>query len=241
MYHFGMSFLKEIREKKGLSQAKLAQLAGTSQPQIKRLEDGERKLTREWAERLAPHLEVAPERILFPNGMPVGAPPHIEDRVREQPSPNVDLSRIEDAPPLRRFAGPRDVPVLGTAVGGGDEDGDFRFNGETIDMAPRPPGIANRKDVYALYVENDSMYPRFRPGVKLYVDPHRRPLAGDDVVLELHGAEGEAGKGFIKCLVKRTATKVIVEQFNPPKQIEFDANQVKNLHRVIPYDELLGF
>ena len=65
-YQFGMSVLKDLRARAGLSQAQLAALANTSQPQIKRLEDGERKLTREWAERLAPHLGVTPDQIVFP-------------------------------------------------------------------------------------------------------------------------------------------------------------------------------
>jgi transcriptional regulator with XRE-family HTH domain len=58
----------------GLSQARLADLSGTSQPQIKRLEDGERKLTRQWAERLAPHLGVAPEQLVFGEKQPATVP-----------------------------------------------------------------------------------------------------------------------------------------------------------------------
>ncbi len=158
------------------------------------------------------------------------------------PEPNADLSRIEDAPPRRAFQGPRDVPVKGTAVGGGDGDGDFRFNGDDIDWAPRPTGIAGRKGVYALYVQNDSMYPRYRDGARLYVDANRRPAPGDDVVVELHPSEEDgAGSGYIKAFVKQTATTVVVEQFNPPRQIVFEARAVKSLHRVIPQDELLGF
>lgn len=64
-YRFGMSRLLDFRTKKGLSQAALAELAGTSQPQIKRLEAGHRKLTKEWAERLAPHLGTTAQALLF--------------------------------------------------------------------------------------------------------------------------------------------------------------------------------
>lgn len=45
--------------------AALGALAGTSQQQIERLEKGGRKLTKEWAERLAPHLGVTPESLIF--------------------------------------------------------------------------------------------------------------------------------------------------------------------------------
>lgn len=61
-----MNPIRSLREKARLSQAALARLANTSQPQIKRLEDGDRTLTKEWAERLAPALHVTAEDILFP-------------------------------------------------------------------------------------------------------------------------------------------------------------------------------
>jgi transcriptional regulator with XRE-family HTH domain len=62
-----MSNLKELREKKGLTQSQLAELAGTSQPQIRRLENGDRELTVAWAERLAGPLNTTPVGILFPH------------------------------------------------------------------------------------------------------------------------------------------------------------------------------
>jgi phage repressor protein C with HTH and peptisase S24 domain len=73
------------------------------------------------------------------------------------------------------------------------------------------------------------------------VDPHRKPRPGDDVVIELFPeTEDEAGPGFTKKLARVTPTKVVVEQFNPAKELEFDTDRVKSLHRVIPTDELLG-
>lgn len=45
---------------------KLGEAVGTSAQQIDRLERGERKLTREWAERLASALGVPPQSLLFP-------------------------------------------------------------------------------------------------------------------------------------------------------------------------------
>lgn len=92
-YHFGMSTLKDLRERKGLSQAQLAELAGTSQPQVKRLESGQRELTKMWAERLAPHLGVTASELLFP------------------PGPNGSEIRVSD----RRLV---EVPVIGTVEAG---------------------------------------------------------------------------------------------------------------------------
>lgn len=71
LYRFGMEAfeqLKALRERAGLTQDELAKLAGTSQPQVNRLETAERELTVPWAKRFAPHLGVTPAEIIFPEG-----------------------------------------------------------------------------------------------------------------------------------------------------------------------------
>src|SRR5690606_15686902 len=73
-YIAGMSELRKIRESLGLSQATLAAMVNTSQPQILRLENGTRKLTKDWAERLAPALQTTPEALMFGTGGPKGMP-----------------------------------------------------------------------------------------------------------------------------------------------------------------------
>ncbi len=59
------SLLKKMRLEQNLTQAELAKRVGTSQAQIYRLENCERKLTVEWAERLAPALSVSAQHLLF--------------------------------------------------------------------------------------------------------------------------------------------------------------------------------
>lgn len=162
------------------------------------------------------------------------------------PAPRLEASTppsVADPQPAERtdFSGPRDVPEWGIAVGGKDDDGDFHFNGQTVDYAPRPPGIAKRKGIFTIRVVNDSMVPRFDEGDRVYIDTNRPPAIGDDVVIELKAkAECEVGRGFIKRLVRRTPTKIVVTQFNPAAEIEFDRDEVLNLFRVIPWGELLG-
>ncbi|RCL01039.1 MAG: SOS-response transcriptional repressor [Candidatus Tokpelaia sp. JSC189] len=63
-----MNIIRKLRKEIGLTQVQLAEKAGTTQPQIKRLELSERKLTKEWAEKLAPHLGVEPYQLLFSDG-----------------------------------------------------------------------------------------------------------------------------------------------------------------------------
>lgn len=59
--------LARLRAALGLSQAQLAALVGASQPQIQRLEKGLREFSAEWAEQLAPHLQVSVIDLMFPN------------------------------------------------------------------------------------------------------------------------------------------------------------------------------
>lgn len=59
--------MKELRERQEMTQDELAKLVGTSQPQIRRLETGEREMTPIWAKRLAPHLNVSPVKLAFPD------------------------------------------------------------------------------------------------------------------------------------------------------------------------------
>jgi len=58
--------LRRLRKQAGISAAALAEAVGTSDQQIYHLEHGRRTLTRDWAERLAPHLRASPVELLFP-------------------------------------------------------------------------------------------------------------------------------------------------------------------------------
>lgn len=137
--------------------------------------------------------------------------------------------------------GPRDIEELGITVGGmGDDDSAFAFNGQVIDIVPRPPGIANRRGVFALRVGNTSMVPKFEDGERVYVEP-RKPAIGDYVVIELKAtADGQPGKSFIKRLVAMNSARIEVEQFNPRGRLEFSRDEVHQILRVIPIGELLG-
>lgn len=148
-----------------------------------------------------------------------------------------DAEVVTDAAPLP--VGPADIELLGAAVGG--DDGDFTFNGEPAGYVQRPPGIRHLRNVFALHVLSDSMMPRYEPGEMLYCGG-RDAVPGDHVVIETFPEEGERnGKAFIKKLVRRTAAELVVEQYNPPKTITFNRYAIKNIFRVIPLKELLGY
>lgn len=146
---------------------------------------------------------------------------------------------------------PRDVPVYGTAMGTYTEGGAgqeieqaFVDAADIIEHLARPPGFAKRKGLYGLYVTGTSMEPRWESGDPLYVDPKRPPAIGDDVVVYLvhpAGEDRELEAVLIKRLIKRSASYVELEQFNPALTFRVETRRISAIHRVIPRRELLAF
>ncbi|MGU3417685.1 LexA family transcriptional regulator [Methylobacterium sp. D54C] len=132
--------------------------------------------------------------------------------------------------PVPSYGPPLDV--LGVSRGG--DDGKLVYNGQVIETIPRPPQLENVDEAYATYVVGDSMRPRFKPGEKVWVHPHRPPRQGDDVVVQLHPeTEGEPPEGYIKEFVKITPNRLILSQHNPAHEIELDRRLVKSVHVIV--------
>jgi SOS-response transcriptional repressor LexA len=141
----------------------------------------------------------------------------------------------------RRADMPHDLPVYGTAQGANGE-GAFIINmGGQVDRIRRPPGLMANRDAFAIYVEGDSMEPRFEPGETVVVDPNRPVRPGDDIVLLLESPEpGRPPCAYIKRLVRRGAERILVRQYNPPREMEFPTAAVRKIFRVMRVGELLG-
>lgn len=228
--------IRELRERAGLSQAALGTRAGTSQPQIDRLEKGERRLTDTWMRRLAAGLECDPADLL-PRGDSAPPPPSAPIVVPAPETP-IGAARPVDLPSKQLM--PLDVPVFGVAAGN-PMDGAFQLESGVIDYVRRAPGIMNARDVYALYVTGESMWPRFRDGELLYISASRPVRIGDDVVVCIKPErEGDPERCFIKTLVRRHSDSIEVEQFNPGKRITFANADVVRVHRVLTMADVLG-
>lgn len=134
----------------------------------------------------------------------------------------------------------RDLPILGSVSGGPGGLGQMN-NGVAVDFALRPARLVGRTDVAGFWVEDISMQPAYKSGALVIVEKRRPPSIGDDIVFELlPETPREERRGMIKRLVAMTATTVKVEQFNPPKVLEFPRRRVENIMRVIPLAELFG-
>jgi phage repressor protein C with HTH and peptisase S24 domain len=130
--------------------------------------------------------------------------------------------------------GPK-IPLYGAAVGG--EDGEFELNGNLLDHIFAPRSLSGIPEAYGVQVVGESMYPRYEDGETVYVNPKRRPVKGDYVVAEIAKDEHGGKLAYIKKLVRHTQLELVLEQFNPPKQLRFNGSQVATVHYVLKNGE----
>jgi phage repressor protein C with HTH and peptisase S24 domain len=222
-------------ERAGVSQSELARRVGMKQPSISAIVSGDTTHTKFGAE-IAVALGVRFEWLVLGTGPMVQ-----EDRPKtddpKRPAGEVDLSRQVDVPDIPTM--PRDVPVLGIAVGG--HDADFTIvPGEVVDYVRRPPGIQRTRRVFAIYVQGESMWPRFKEGELLYLSPDRPARGGDDIVIEMLPNGHDPGECFVKEFIRRTPSLVVCRQHNPAGEVSYPADQVKAIYRVLTAAELMG-
>ncbi|WP_119301328.1 LexA family transcriptional regulator [Dongia deserti] len=228
------------------SGAELARLTDQNEVTVRSHVNGTRDVSKRAAEAYSRALNIDVAWLLYGNGSAptargtqqgsTGQSEEAPEEDVEGPS-NISLSSSE-APDFRFLA--KDVPVLGQAECG--SDGAFTLNGETIDFVRRPPGQLNRKGVYCIYAAGSSMEPVYEAGDLIYVDPHRPPRAGRDVVIQLVAkCPGGEERCFLKRLVRRSGTKWRLKQFNPEKEFVLDDKEVRTVHLVLKNQELLGF
>ena len=229
------------------SGAELARRSGQNDVTVRAHLNGTRAISRKSAEVYASALDLLPSWLLFgvgeaPEGLTsqAGRPDRQDaDDDRDPPglTPNLRQAGVR-APDIMALG--RDVPVLGTAECG--ENGAFTLqSGDPIDFVRRPPGIANRKGIYCIYTEGSSMEPVYESGDLVFADPHRPPRMGRDVVVQLRPkSPGGEPRCLLKRLVRRTATRWVLCQFNPALEISLAEKDVIAVHLVLKNHELLG-
>lgn len=218
--------IKQRREELRLSQSAVGKAAGGLAYQtIQDLESGASKGSKHLV-AIARALGVKPQWLEKGDG-----------EMLESPTPVIGKDAVT-SPEINLQAMPRDVPILGAASCG--DDGMFELNGQTVDYAKRLPQIMGAKDVYVLYVQGESMAPWRKNGGKVYVDPHKPVSVGDHIVVQLMPEGPDATPAaYIKCLVRRTAEYLFLQQYNPNEERKFSMKKVKAIHRIMEWDELV--
>lgn len=126
------------------------------------------------------------------------------------------------------------LPVLGMAVGGAD--GKYIFNGSIIDYVVCPPSLENVAGAYAVYIDGESMFPRFKAGETVWVHPGKPARRGDDVIVQIRPDDDDDGSppwGYVKEYVGRHGNRLVLHQYNPPSEIEFDIDEVLTIHPIV--------
>lgn len=121
----------------------------------------------------------------------------------------------------------RRLDVYGFAAAGPDEV--FALGeGQAIDQLELPMGIElGPGEYFVVRPPGSSMEPRIFPGEPLVVRRHYPPARDKDVIVEFSD-----GTGLVKTYKGQKDGRVLVEQFNPPKLLSFDATSVRALHAV---------
>lgn len=231
--------IREWRERRGLTMHELGQRVGTEASQINKLEKGSRRLTAEWMSRLARALDCAPADLLVSDHLPPAGGELGEPAVLPPLPPHpaavlhagfgVEPAHETTTPP---GTSPRDLPVYGAAMGG--DDGAFDFNGTVNEYVARPPILAGVANGYAVYVQGESMEPRYFAGELVHVNPNRPITPGCFVVVQIRTGDPHVPtRGLIKQFVRRTATRLHLRQFNPQGELEHELGQVLSIHRIV--------
>ncbi|OAP34148.1 S24 family peptidase [Sinorhizobium saheli] len=122
------------------------------------------------------------------------------------------------------------IPVFGQAVGG--VDGEFLMNGNVLYEVMAPPILSDISGAYAVSVSGDSMSPRYEDGEVCFVDPRRTVRRGDYVIAQIRLEEEGPLLAYVKKFVRHNTSELVLEQFNPPKELRFDAQTVHSVHYI---------
>lgn len=124
------------------------------------------------------------------------------------------------------------IPLYGHAVGG--IDGEFVLNdGTKLADINAPPVLAGITGAYAVSVSGESMEPRYFDGEVVFVHPKRRPIKGDFVVAQIENPNDGPPLAYVKRLVRYNEGGLVLEQFNPPKELRFPAQAVRSVHVIV--------
>jgi len=133
----------------------------------------------------------------------------------------------------------QDIPIMGTAAG--SAIGSFVIEGGPVDFTYRPPGLAQARDIYAIYIAGNSMSPAHNPGDLRFVNPHKPHRVGDDVIIQTKNGEGKAIEASIGRFKSKDSEFITIEKLNPTNtQVKFKVEFTIAIHRVLTTNELFA-
>lgn len=225
MNRFG-ELLKRKREERGMSQAAAGTHVGITGAAFGKLERGETARPNNWR-KIAQAFDIdedVADNLIALDAAEVGKESKIGAPDAVDPA---KIARI-----AKRSSVPRGkIPVYGGAAAG-DPDRLIMLT-EVVESVEPPHELMGVSDGYALFVHGTSMEPRYFPGERVYVHPHKPVKKGDFCVVQLGDDVDNPEAGFIKRFISKDDKHVKVSQLNPPKVLTFKAGEVVATHRIV--------
>lgn len=220
--------IREAREARNLSQAKLARAVGVSQAIVGKIELKQVESTKALG-RLISFLDL--DASLFP-AEAFG----ISDLASYTQAPSRGLRATVSLPEFARdpayWAAAAgligDVPLYASAEGGA---GSLLIERDPIGSERRPHELQGVKGGYAIFLVGESMIPEFEPGDTLFINPRMPVLSNTSCVF--YSNKNEEPVATVKRYLKDNGDDWLVRQFNPSKDFDLDKAEWAVRHRIV--------
>lgn len=157
----------------------------------------------------------------------------------DDPSPSAARAEPQGASAPLRTSMSNDVPVRGTAAGSFVK-GAFQLSIDPVDYVRRPPALVGARDIYAVFIEGESMVPEHRPSDLRFVNPHRPARIGDSVIIQSRTHENAEIEATIGHLSKVTTDHIHIGKLNPVSEVKVPREFVIAIHKVLTMNDLFG-
>ena len=222
--------VKARRKELGLSQSAVGKLAGgISYQAVQQIEGGGES---KHLVAIAKALRVWPEWLQSGNG------PKEQGSVNQftKQSDDGNADKLTHQSSGQKYGSQETLKVLGMAEGG--PDGWSLWNGDVIETIRRPDNLIGVEGAYAVYVIGHSMEPRYNQGEHAHIHPHKPLEPGCYVLVQRKPIDGYSTPlAIVKRLVRRSGSKIVLEQLNPPKTFEVKSDEIVSIHRVVGASE----
>lgn len=216
--------MRKLRERSGMSIDKMAREMGyASASSIQRYFDAG-KLKTGYLKR---DFVAMVEKVLLGKG----TPPITRPEIWELAGPEFNFGKPEQANAVvisQNVTSVHKIPVYGSAVGG--VDGEFAMNGGILYEVAAPPALTNVSGAYAVQITGESMEPRYFDGEIVFVNPHRRVVKGDFVIVQILVEGDDPPLAFVKRFIRHNDVELVLEQYNPAKELRFPHDRVRSVH-----------
>ena len=131
------------------------------------------------------------------------------------------------------------VPIIGFAAAS-FASGKLLLENNTIGSVRKPHALVTARDIYAIYIMGDSMFPEHKSGDVRLVSPHMPCRVNDTALVKEQDADGKTYVS-IGTMRRNEEDSVVLEKIHPEtKEIKIKRKNIIAVDRVLTMNELLG-